>query len=212
MNERERVILGALLHDIGKFYMRSGRPADGYGREEWREEHGRAGAHARWSASFFSQYVPEQWREAGWLALTHHAPKDPLARIVQEADHLAASFDRTKRPADERGDIARDRLEALCEQIALPRQGGNSREAQRRFAHALRPLGLRHEAVFPEEFRREDNLQPRPPGEACGAFREGGVPLSWAGCGCAAWKGSRRGDCPEPPRHLSCRLLALRCL
>lgn len=160
MNERERVILGGLLHDIGKFYMRTGQPAEGYGREEWREDTGAAGAHARWSASFFSQYVPSQWREAGWLALTHHAPKeDPLSRVVQEADHLAASFDRTKRPTDERGDISRDRLEALCEQIVLPRQGRNGREPGRSFAHALQPLGLRREAVFPGERWPEGSLQ-----------------------------------------------------
>jgi CRISPR-associated protein Csm1 len=160
MNERERVILGGLLHDIGKFYMRTGQPAEGYGREEWREDTGAAGAHARWSASFFSQYVPSQWREAGWLALTHHAPKeDPLSRVVQEADHLAASFDRTKRPTDERGDISRDRLEALCEQIVLPRQGRSTREPGRSFAHALQPLGLRREAVFPGERWPEGSLQ-----------------------------------------------------
>jgi len=160
MNERKQVILGGLLHDIGKFYMRTGRPAEGYGREEWREDTGAAGAHARWSASFFSQYVPSQWREAGWLALTHHAPKEhPLSRVVQEADHLAASFDRTKRPTDERGDISRDRLEALCEQIVLPRQGRSDREPSRRFAHALQPLGLRREAVFPGDRWTEGSLQ-----------------------------------------------------
>lgn len=132
MNEHQRVILGSLLHDIGKFYMRTGLPAEGYGRDEWREEHGPAGAHARWSASFFSQYVPGQWREAGWQALTHHAPQEPLATLVQEADRLAARFDRTKRPANELGDIARDRLEALCEQVVLPRRGRNGREPGRR--------------------------------------------------------------------------------
>jgi len=159
MDEREKVVLAALLHDIGKFYMRTGRPADGYGREEWREEHGAAGAHARWSASFFSQVVPTQWREAGWLALTHHAPRDPLSGIVQEADRLAARFDRKPRPTNEFGDIARDRLEALCEQIALPRQGRTARGFGRHFAHALQPLGLRREGVFPRDEWPEGSLQ-----------------------------------------------------
>jgi CRISPR-associated protein Csm1 len=159
MNERERVILGALLHDIGKFYMRTGRPAEGYGREEWREEHGAAGAHARWSASFFSRYVPPQWREAGWLALTHHAPRDPLARLVQEADHLAARFDRTARPQEERGDISRDRLEALLEQVVLPRRGQARREGAREFGHALQPLSLQRDAAFPSNRYPKANLQ-----------------------------------------------------
>lgn len=151
MTERERVILGALLHDIGKFYMRTGRPAEGYGRDEWRQEHGPSGAHARWSASFFSQYVPSQWREAGWLALTHHAPQrqEPLAELVQEADHLAAAFDRTKRPTTEFGDIARDRLQALAEQLALQHEGRALRVTDRTYAHALEPLNLRRETVFP---------------------------------------------------------------
>lgn len=163
MLERDRVVLGALLHDIGKFYMRTGRSAEGYSREEWREDTGPAGAHARWSASFFSQYVPTQWREAGWLALTHHAPKegDKLSRIVQEADHLAAAFDREKRPSDERGDISRDRLAALLEQIALPRTGrlDSHPSGGGRFAHALLPLSLRPEAVFPADGWADENLQ-----------------------------------------------------
>jgi len=151
MEERKRVILSGLLHDIGKFYMRTGLPAEGYGRDEWREDHGAAGAHARWSASFFSQHVPSQWREAGWLALTHHAPKDPLSRLVQEADHLAARFDRERRPTEERGDISRDRLEALLEQIALPRRGRAPAAGGRRFAHPLRPLRVDRESVFPSD-------------------------------------------------------------
>ena len=161
MNERERVILGALLHDIGKFYMRTGRPAEGYGRDEWRQEHGPSGAHARWSASFFLQHVPSQWHEAGWLALTHHAPQrqDPLAELVQEADHLAAAFDRTKRPAAEFGDIARDRLQALAEQLALPHEGRALRVTDRTYAHALEPLSLRRETMFPKNAWPDGSLR-----------------------------------------------------
>jgi CRISPR-associated protein Csm1 len=161
MNERELVVLGELLHDIGKFYMRTGRPAEEYDRGQWHGETGPAGAHARWSASFFSQYVPSQWRGAGWLALTHHAPRadDRLAHIVQEADHLAAAFDRERRPANEFGDIAHDRLQALCEQIVLPHVGRPTRTADRAHVHALEPLSLRREAVFPRERRPEEPLQ-----------------------------------------------------
>jgi CRISPR-associated protein Csm1 len=97
--------------------------------------------------------VPSLWREAGWLALTHRAPQgqDPLAGIVQEADHLAAAFDRKKRPAAELGDIARDRLQALCEQLALPHGGRSIRVAESKYAHALEPLSLRRETVFPRD-------------------------------------------------------------
>ncbi len=151
MEERDRVVLGGLLHDIGKFYMRTGLPAEDFGREEWREEHGSSGAHARWSASFFSRYVPGAWREAGWLALTHHAARsdDPLGQLVQRADRLAAGLDREARPAGELGDVRRDRLESPLERIALPRQGAALRPPTRRFAHALLPLALRREVAFP---------------------------------------------------------------
>jgi CRISPR-associated protein Csm1 len=93
--------------------------------------------------------------------LTHHAPQnqDPLTSIVQEADHLAAAFDRTKRPANEFGDIGRDRLQALCEQIVLPHAGRPARTADRTHAHALEPLGLHREAVFPRDQWSEGPLQ-----------------------------------------------------
>lgn len=150
--ERDIIVLGGLLHDIGKFYQRTGRPADEWGPMPFKiADTGPAGGHARWSAAFITRYVPESWGGAGWIALTHHRPQDDGARIVQQADHLAARFDREKRPSSERGDITQDRLEAVLEQIAL---NGDRRESDvrtRRFAMPLRPFSARGEDLFPLE-------------------------------------------------------------
>jgi CRISPR-associated protein Csm1 len=148
--DRDIVVLAALLHDIGKFYQRTGRPADEWGVMPFdTADTGPAGAHSRWSAAFITRYVPEPWRGAGWIALTHHRPQDAAARLVQEADHLAARFDREKRPQKERGDITQDRLEALLEQVSLADAGPGATLKIRRFGMPLQAFSARREALFP---------------------------------------------------------------
>lgn len=149
-SDRDIVVLATLLHDIGKFYQRTGRPADEWGAMPFESaDTGPAGAHARWSAAFIARYTPEAWRRAGWIALTHHRPQDAAARIVQDADHLAARFDRERRPQDERGDITQDRLEALLEQVSLADAGSRPTVRTRRFSMPLRPFSVRREDLFP---------------------------------------------------------------
>ncbi len=55
------LLLGALLHDVGKLYLRSGRPHspgyDGFTPGDY----GAHGAHAKWSADFIERLVsPDQ--------------------------------------------------------------------------------------------------------------------------------------------------------
>jgi len=148
--DRDIVVLAALLHDIGKFYQRTGRAADEWGAMPFdTADTGPAGAHARWSASFITRYVPEPWRGAGWIALTHHRPQDSAARLVQEADHLAARFDRERRPQNERGEISLDRLEALLEQVNLTDDGSGPLSKGRHFGMPLQAFSARREVLFP---------------------------------------------------------------
>ena len=87
--EGQKVALAALLHDIGKFWQRTGQPPVGYeGFAE--EDYGPHGAHAKWSAAFVSEYLPAELREGLSAVLYHHKPQDYLSKLIALADRLSA--------------------------------------------------------------------------------------------------------------------------
>ncbi len=126
MNDQlNAVILGALFHDIGKFYQRADEsiayknsvflshetrsnihlicPSDsgGYTRK-----------HALWTYEFFekqhnhfraifSNEVTLGEDNVKNLASFHHHPSTPLQHLIQEADQLSSGMDRTKKGTDE---------------------------------------------------------------------------------------------------------------
>ena len=81
--------IAALLHDIGKFWQRTGQKHDPKYSSLSQEDFGISGAHSKWSASFVSKMGWE--REVEDLVLHHHKPeksKNPeITRILQKADH-----------------------------------------------------------------------------------------------------------------------------
>lgn len=157
MTLRDTLALGALLHDIGKFWQRTGHEPH-LAREFEKGEVGRHGLHAVWSGEFFRRYVKPRFPEAaaaGLFAQFHHNPKgvhsadepesERLARFVQEADHLASRFDREKRPSDHpKGDPIISRLESVAERISFTA----GRRPQARLEYPLVPLSV-DDAVFP---------------------------------------------------------------
>lgn len=88
--ESETILLAALLHDIGKFWQRTGEPHDPADRDLTRDDYGPTGAHAKWSAGFIRTHVPQPWKEAAGIALYHHKPIDRATKLVALADRLAA--------------------------------------------------------------------------------------------------------------------------
>ncbi|MCS6886385.1 MAG: type III-A CRISPR-associated protein Cas10/Csm1 [Acidobacteriota bacterium] len=163
MKERDLVALGALLHDIGKFWQRTGENKHLYSEFE-KGEVGKHGLHAVWSGEFFTKHVKKknaEFAEAGLYAKFHHNPeylkddprKETFARIVQTADHLAALFDREKRPPDDpKGQPTFDRLEAIGERICLkPRAQRKPSE----YFYLLRPLSITEE-IFPSKIENKN--------------------------------------------------------
>ncbi|RME56963.1 MAG: hypothetical protein D6795_00335 [Deltaproteobacteria bacterium] len=111
MEIREALLLGALLHDIGKLYRRafSGRidglpPFEGEGDP----------VHLRFTHRFIQSLVPERFRGCLPFALRHARPSDRLEAIVHLADRACG------------GVVVDDRVEGgwLRSMLAPPSEGG----------------------------------------------------------------------------------------
>ena len=143
MTEGEAVILGALLHDIGKFGERTGEPlpawAVGY-RQEARY------SHEPYSAVFVQEHLgrwPADVTTVRRLVLTHHVPSLPDELLVSLADRLSA-YERAEAEGD--ADGARGRAETAIRTV-FSRLFDLGPEAAR--YHELVELSLERSAVFP---------------------------------------------------------------
>ncbi|HEY8477717.1 MAG TPA: type III-A CRISPR-associated protein Cas10/Csm1 [Chloroflexota bacterium] len=153
----EHALLGALLHDIGKFWQRTGQTLSADRDPFHREDVGPHGAHARWSAAFIAEHVPAAWRGAGSPALFHHNPRDYASRLVAVADRLAASERTDDDEADQTTTVDRPaQLQAVFSRIAL--DGAPPPGPPRYFP--LRPLDFTEETLFPVD-RPLDRAQER---------------------------------------------------
>lgn len=120
MNEvKKKLEMASLLHDIGKFHLRAGKPKlEKYSEIPW-DAHGRNGAHAKWSAEFISEYWDEDMAD---LALYHHMPSNSknkkLVQMIQKADHHSSS-ERIEREEGEKGKVLESLLISVFSQIVL---------------------------------------------------------------------------------------------
>ena len=83
--------LGGLLHGVGQFAQQAGQQPDDDHQAFTQNDYGTHGAHAKWSATFVSQHVPEEWRKGLSPVLYHHKPQERFGKIVALADRLSAS-------------------------------------------------------------------------------------------------------------------------
>ncbi|MEZ4826331.1 MAG: type III-A CRISPR-associated protein Cas10/Csm1 [Bacteroidia bacterium] len=117
-NERLRVYLAALLHDIGKFYQRADQGSTRDSRflsDEIKNletqlcplhssQNYRTHKHVLWTAQFFADHesvfrglFPHEPGGQGLLQLSaaHHLPSSDMERLIQKADWLSSGVDRT---------------------------------------------------------------------------------------------------------------------
>ena len=139
LTDLQRVQLGAFLHDIGKFWQRTGEP-HGPGFAEFTDDVGAHGAHARWSASFVEQNLPPDFRAAGYPALYHHRPNDYTSKLVAVADRLSA----VERDDAAAGDGPRQLVSPFC-RVKL----GDDESATAPSYYPLSRLKIKDEVIFP---------------------------------------------------------------
>ncbi|QYZ78206.1 type III-A CRISPR-associated protein Cas10/Csm1 [Methanofollis formosanus] len=144
----DQIALAALLHDIGKFSYRAGVRPDSQYNVLSKEDFGRNGAHAKWSADFVRAYVNDPVVED--LVLHHHLPEraryHASSRIIRDADHLSSAVDR--KPREGKGDPRHDPLISVFPSVQLSGMHDHS-ESLYQWNHLLRPLTLEREDTFP---------------------------------------------------------------
>ena len=114
MNEFENLKFASLLHDIGKFYQRTGKShSDEFNNVDF----GYSGAHSKWSADFISKY----WNnDIANLALYHHNFKQAenilLEEIIVSSDSHSA-FERIK--SEDKQDVLQTPLLSIFSKINI---------------------------------------------------------------------------------------------
>ncbi len=149
-DEFRALLVGALTHDVGKLWQRTGDRSlrDRVEAEyRWYNPRGREGAtHEKWSAYFIQKYLP-QFRSAETIALRHHSPEDDLERMVQLADWLSSG---EREPREPEGGVAREPLLDIFVKISGVKDHGRQ-EAPVQGYIPLRKLELEESALFPTE-------------------------------------------------------------
>lgn len=121
----QTLVYAALLHDIGKFYQRTGAVHGAEYGGLTAKDHGFSGAHAKWSADLIRSVLQND--EVEDLVLHHHTPEKSkyrdMADILQKSDHLSAAIDRSKRGQGEKGDPKKEHLWSIFTQVSPGRKG-----------------------------------------------------------------------------------------
>ncbi|HOJ34391.1 MAG TPA: type III-A CRISPR-associated protein Cas10/Csm1 [Candidatus Hydrogenedentes bacterium] len=120
-NDVERIATAALLHDIGKFWSRTGKQPP-YTREEQEKEN--TYPHALWGAHFVERYLHDP-TIAAWVR-EHHQPANSLSReaaLISLADWLS-SGEREEDQDIERGSSNEAALVNILSQINLQNSPG----------------------------------------------------------------------------------------
>ncbi len=163
MDEKNRkeylsVVLGALLHDIGKFMQRAELEkvypeiVENYDGFCPTGEHGRPGyLHAAHTAYFIDRYIPDGLIEKAELynAARHH--KNVRGDIYKEADMLSSGMDRDQRESDEekgRDAYKRERLYSVFEAVDLSDENDAK---EMRYRYELKELSDDLGIAFPRE-------------------------------------------------------------
>lgn len=180
MNDQfKAIILGALLHDIGKFYQRADekiahKDSDFLSRETRNNidticpnpANGYSHKHALWTFEFFQKYANHfrpiftNEKDLGEdnltnLASYHHHPSTALQHLIQVADWFSSGMDRTQSDEEsiqaEQGkfNFRATRLRPIFEEIKLHKQ-----IISQQYKYEIKPLNLERNAIFPQKIEK----------------------------------------------------------
>ena len=120
MDDYQILKFASLFHDIGKFYQRADNLSKGghqYDDIYKDVNHGKSGAHSKWSADFLSGKFDDLVEN---LALYHHNPRESdykvLAQMLQKADHHSS---KERLENSEKNDVLITPLLSIFSRISL---------------------------------------------------------------------------------------------
>lgn len=168
MEERQRLLLGALLHDIGKVMQRAEVPlsASTQKMESVLCPTAPGGVyshrHVLWTYEAFETFLRDVpglsvgENSVANIACFHHRPTTAQQKIVQEADRLSSGLDRVPddSEAKHRQSYKKERLISVFSFVNLSRQPSWSPQ---RYSYNITALSTEPNAIFP---RVESDLDP----------------------------------------------------
>ncbi|MBC7333427.1 MAG: type III-A CRISPR-associated protein Cas10/Csm1 [Actinobacteria bacterium] len=169
MNRLDQIIIGALLHDIGKFMQRAG--VDNKFKNNEREksrvckrnaQHYYTHYHSLYTLAFFDfyeKYLPKPTERferpednVSNFASCHHNPMTDIGWIIAEADRLSSGSDRTQEEDREdmvdiqgRSKLKTTRLVSIFSEINLTGRV----KSKDSFVYSLNPLKEYDDSIFP---------------------------------------------------------------
>ena len=155
-NDLKSLVLGALLHDIGKFAQRANRPLSKNLEGEYLPVFN--GKPSHWHALYTDYFIendlplPDELNDSrsriARIASVHHRPGDDLSEMcVMIADRLSSGADRLENiDVESQTGFRESRLVSVFDEVELTthefKQPGS-------FYHNLLPLDSKNEQIFP---------------------------------------------------------------
>jgi len=139
MNDREKLILAALLHDIGKFWQRAGE----------------SGKHSEAGCNFVRNYVPKKFQSSGGFIAYHHNPFSEYVRNSSNSKRIIvadwlSSGEREEPESEETRKPKITPLISIFSQISLNKEEDNN-QIGTDYCYKLNSLSADKKTLFPTE-------------------------------------------------------------
>lgn len=159
--QREAIIIGALLHDIGKLAQKAGEKLDAQGKldAEYFCPKDKNNLPTHLHVIFSERYIKEilkatPWEQAANFALRHHLPYNYEDKIIQLADWLSSGERRDREIEEKIPEVDQEPLISIFSQIVLKDEKDNEVRINPHYCPVV-DIGSEIRGLFPKEKKEE---------------------------------------------------------